>query len=371
MKTNFIVILTLSLVVNSCNKSKKTTFSAKKESFILEASLTNIPDSTLFFLKNASKNITIDSAYVINSELSLKGQLYQNDIPENLTLLSTSPEFIYTKLFVKNGEHIRFSADKKDFPWNIDVSGSIYRDQEEKFHQIKYQEQERVKKLNSKYGLEKEILVKRIAEVKDSISNIRLALIKKEINSYSGLKNFNYDKDKFSEEELKTMYSQLNASLKETPTGKSIKLLSQYPKLEIGDTYYDYSALNSNGNTMTLSQIKNKYILLHFSSIACPYNKASIPKLKEMYANNRDKLEIISISIDRNKEDWQNHIKRDSIPWPYLWDGKGNFNDANIKYRKDGTPNYVLLSPEKKILESWFGYGQGIFKDKFGDYFKF
>ncbi len=370
MREKFILILLLVFASISCKTETKKK-ERNKESFTLNATLTNIPDSTLFFLKNASKNITIDSAYVINSKLSLNGQLYQKNLPENLTLLSISPEFIYTKLFVKNGEHVTFNADKKDFPWNIDASGSDYHDTEEKFNQIEYQEQEIIKKINLKYGSEKEALIKKITELKDSISDMRLALIKKEINSYSGLKNFNYDKDKFSEEELKTMYSQLDESLKETPTGKSIKLLSQYPKLEIGDTYYDYSALNTNGNTMALSQIKNKYILLHFSSIGCPYNKASFPKLKEMYAKNRDKLEIVSISMDRDKEDWQNHIKRDSIPWPYLWDGKGNFNDANIKYRKDGTPNYVLLSPDKKILESWFGYGQGIFKDKFGDYFKF
>ena len=372
MKTNLITLLILGLIGTSCNEKENNTRRVEKETFTIGANLTNIADSTLFLLKNLSKKITVDSAYVINGTLSLKGKLNKEGIPENLILISYSPEIIYAKLFVKNNEHITFNADKKDFPWNIDMSGSAYNDQEKKFHQIKYHEEELIKRLKSEYGSQEEILKNKISKVRDSITDVSIALTKNEINSYVGLKNFNYHKDGFSSDELKTMYSKLDDNLKETPTGRSIKLLGQYPKPEIGDTYYDYSALNKNGETMALSQIKDKYILLHFSSIACPYNKASIPQIRKMYASNKDKLEIISISIDSNKEDWQNHIKRDSIDWTYyLWDGKGNFNDANVKYRKDGTPNYVLISPEKKILESWFGYGQGIFELKLGGYFKF
>ncbi len=351
---NFLSILALLMFASSCKEEKKL--------FALDATIKNIPDSTMFYLQRAG-NI-VDSTYIINGSLSVKSQLNQENRPEKLTLISLKPEIIYVHLLVENGEHVTFNADKKDFPWNINVSGSTHQDKAEKFNQIMYQKQEIIKELKGIHSLDKELLNKKTTQVLDSIENVTIALIKKEFNSYAALDNFKYYKTKFSNEELNSLYKKLDEDLKETIIGKGIKLQSKFPNPKQGDKYYDYSAITKNGDSLSLSEIKNKYILLHFSSLSCYGSQLALPELKELHKTFEKDLEIVSISTDINKSEWQDHVKRDSISWTYLWDGKGNYNDANVKYWLEGTPNFVLIAPDKIILEKWFGYRDGIIEEK-------
>lgn len=362
MKKNNLILLQslLALAISSCMQEKKM--------LTLEATLTNIPDSTLFYL-NPPSNLTLDSAYVVNGHLSMKGQL-TSEHPEKLTLLSTVPEFVYTQLLVTN-ENITFSADIEDFPWNIDVSGSIHQDEFEKFNQIDYQKQRLTKELNQKYDSNKGLLSKKIKAMEDSLNLLSIEMIEQKINTYAALNKFKYHTRDFSSKKLKSLYKKLDATLRETPTGKAIKLMSEFPIPKIGDKYYDYRALSQNGDTLALSETENKYILLHFSSWACYGSQLSLPELKKLNKSYNDELQIVSISTDIDKAKWQEHVKRDSISWPYLWDGKGDYNEAFAKYRLDGTPYYVLISPDKIILEKWWGYGKGIFEEKVGKYINY
>lgn len=90
----------------------------------------------------------------------------------------------------------------------------------------------------------------------------------------------------------------------------------------------------------------------------------ALPELKKLYNNHRSLLEIVSVSVDSKKEDWLDFTNEKSIPWSYLWDGKGEYGDAVVKYWVIGTPNYVLISPDKVILDKWFGYSEGTMTNK-------
>jgi peroxiredoxin len=359
MKEKLIITLLLVFVLIACKTA------TKEKLFSLDATLIDIPDSTLFFLKNKA-NIVLDSAYIINSKLSLKAKLNPKS-PEDLILITTSPEFIYTLLLVGN-EQITFEAKKTDFPWNIDISGSVYQDQLEIFNQVEYQRQQIKTKFKKRSDLDKKRLSEKMAIVSDSLDKEVVRLIRENFNTYAALSKFKYHKTKFSTQELSSLYSQLDDELKATNYGKAVKLQSEFPKPNIGDNYYNYSALNQKGNKIALSNIKNKHVLLHFSSLACYGSQSSLPELKALRKDYVDELEIVSISVDLNKELWEKHVKRDSIPWNYLWDGRGDYNDAYIKYWEIGTPNYVLISPDKVILERWFGFRNGIFREKLEKY---
>ncbi len=334
----------------------------KEQLFTLQGEITGVKDSVLFLLKNIKSNTTVDSAYVLNGRISLETKL-DSKFPEDLLLISLFPEVKYTKLLVKN-EAVTFKADIKDFPWNIDVIGSKHQDNAEKFNRIMHQRQTLNSELISKYDSNKELLAEKTKSLSDSLDNEMVKLIKENFNGYAALINFKHYKKRFSNEELVELYSSLNNDLKQTKYGKAVKLQSEFPNPKVGDNYYDYKAVNQNGDTISLSNINNKYILIHFSSLACYGSQLSLPDLKDIYKSHKGNLEIVSISTDVNKEQWQNHVKRDSIPWQYLWDGKGDYSDAFIKYRCTGTPDYVLLSPEKIILEKWWGYGKGIFDER-------
>lgn len=350
-KNSSYFLLILCIAVISCK--------TKKNHFTINANLENISNGTLFYLESWDTRKIIDSAYVYNGSLSLEGKLTH---PENLFLYATdslSKEFIYTNLLI-GYENIHFNATKQDFPWNIDASGSVSQDLAEKFNQLEYQKQNITKHLKEVFdNKNKELLAEQLNQVSDSMHKGKIKLIKE---------NFKYYKTHFSTEELTNLYQKLSSELKQSKYGKAIKIQIEYPAPNVGDVYYDYSALNQNGNTVSLSQIKDKYILLHFSSAACYPSQKSLPEQKHLYKNFKEKLEIVKISQDSDKEVWKKSIEKDSIPWTNLWDRKGAFSNAVLKYGTIGTPNYILISPDKIILEKWFGYEDGIIKDKIEKY---
>lgn len=361
MKIKFIIITVLITGLFSCKTDQK--------GFVIEVNTENISDGTLFYLKNWRDNRLIDSAYVRNGAFSLYGRLSNT---ENLFLYaidSLTKEFIYTNLLIGN-EKITINANKNDFPWNIDASGSESQDMAEKFNHIEYQKQllrSKVKDDFNKDSLKNKdevLLDKKLKHISDSLDKQKIELIKKNFNTYAALIKFKYYKDQFSTEELANLYKNLSPEFKQSIYGKAIKTQIDYPAPEIGDSYYDYTAVNQNGDTISLSEIENKFILLHFSSAACLYSQQSLSELKKIHDNHKNKLEIVNISEDVDKDIWKKSIDRDSIPWTNLWDGKGVYSKAVIKYGSIGTPNYVLISPDHKIVEKWFGYRKGIIEQK-------
>jgi peroxiredoxin len=311
----------------------------------------------------------LDSAYVSKGTLSLNGKIIQ---PEKLMLTATdllSKEYIYTFLLIGN-ENVRFSAKKLDFPWNIDISGSGIQDIAEKFNHVMYQKQSITKHLKEVFVNDREQLVQRYNQVSDSLDNVTIELIKENFNSYAALDNLKYHKTQFSRGELANLYTKLSPELKQSKRGTAIKTQIEYPIANVGDAYYDYTALNQYGNTISLSDIKEKYILLHFSSLSCTYSQRALPELRSLYNRYKDKLEIVKISQDLNGDGWKKSIKRDSITWINLWDGKAEYGDAVIKYGSIGSPYFILISPKKMILEKWSGHGYGIFKEKLDKHLK-
>ena len=95
----------------------------------------------------------------------------------------------------------------------------------------------------------KSCYLKKSAAPSDSINNVIVKLIIEKPNSYAAVDFFKYHKSKFSNEELSSLYNKLDEELKESREGKAIKLQSEFTKPEVGDKYYDYQAINQNGNT--------------------------------------------------------------------------------------------------------------------------
>jgi hypothetical protein len=344
MKASPTILGLLSALLVACNPDPG--------GFTIDVNVTGIRDGSLFYLKNWRTNAILDSGYVTKGTFSLQGRLSH---PENLLLYATdtvSKEFIYTNLLIGN-ERVNINARKADFPWNIDAVGSESQDMAEIFNRVEYQRQELIKLPGSN-----------VSRISDSLHEVKVQLIKEHFNSYAALTNFKYYKLHFPTAELAGLYKSLSLDLKQSVDGKAIKTQIENPPPVVGGSYYDYTAVNERGDNVSLSEITDRYLLLHFSSAACYYSQQSIPELRMMHDQYKDKLEIVRISVDISKKVWEESIRQDSITWLNLWDGKGDYSDAVLKYGIIGTPNYVLISPDKIIVDKWFGYEEGLIKEK-------
>lgn len=124
--------------------------------------------------------------------------------------------------------------------------------------------------------------------------------------------------------------------------------------LKIGEKAPNFSLKTPEGETVTLSDYKGKYVLIDFWAYYCKPCIAKIPKLKKLYAKYKDDgLEIIGIHGDKNAEKWLDIIKKHQQTWTQVLD-KNAFkeNSAVIKYGVQGFPSVFLVDQEGNLLET-------------------
>lgn len=169
---------------------------------------------------------------------------------------------------------------------------------------------------------------------------------------------YNYRRD-FQIDTLRKLYSSLSDELKQSKFGKSIYTQITYPKPGLGDNYNDFEAINTTGNSFKLSEIKDKYILLQFAGTGCYWSHMSMPEIRRLSKEYKDSISFVSYFMD-DKAKWLNTSKTDSIVWLSLWSKGTKYSEACSKYSVTGTPTFVLISPDKKVVSTWFGYENGV-----------
>jgi thiol-disulfide isomerase/thioredoxin len=133
------------------------------------------------------------------------------------------------------------------------------------------------------------------------------------------------------------------------------KLVSRYLKLnlnpQIGNKYVDFEQQNLNGEIVEFSEVKGHYTLIEFWASWCGPCRKSYPELKEIYRVYKNRgFEIVGVSIDQNKENWQKAIKGDGLPWVNLTDFMVNDNEAVIIYNVSTVPDNVLIDNQGIII---------------------
>ena len=91
-----------------------------------------------------------------------------------------------------------------------------------------------------------------------------------------------------------------------------------------GESAPGFEASLISGETMSLADLRGKYVLLDFWGSWCGPCRAQNPdlvKLFEKYHNTRFKnaegFEIVSVAIEQNESSWRRAIDRDGLDWPY------------------------------------------------------
>lgn len=159
------------------------------------------------------------------------------------------------------------------------------------------------------------------------------------------------------------LYSKMSEEDKSTPKGYKITAnLFPPPIVGIGDNMADGDFFDTNGNVKSLSEYLGKYILLDFWSRGCGPCIMALPEMKEISEIYHDKLTIISISLDTETA-WKEAMSIHNTPWINIRDPKG-FGGFAANYGVTGIPNYIMISPEGKIIDKWMGFGQGYLKRK-------
>ena len=121
--------------------------------------------------------------------------------------------------------------------------------------------------------------------------------------------------------------------------------------LAIGKEAPDIALPNPEGDTINLSSLRGKYVLIDFWAAWCRPCRVENPNVVRMYEKYKDKgFEIYGVSLDRTKEAWVEAIEADNLTWKHVSDLKYFNSEAAELYSIQAIPATYLLDKEGKII---------------------
>lgn len=161
-----------------------------------------------------------------------------------------------------------------------------------------------------------------------------------------------------STEDLTTAYQSLSKELQNSAPGLRIRYYLEGLKNSVmGNTVADFTLNGPDGKTFTFNHLKGKYVMIDFWASWCVPCRESFPRMRQLYEKYKgSKFELISVSIDRKKPDWDKAVIEEKLPWPQMLDTK---SIAQRQFAVTAVPTAYLISPDGKIILKEIGFEEG------------
>ena len=156
-----------------------------------------------------------------------------------------------------------------------------------------------------------------------------------------------------TEESLRAKYELLGEAAKESVPGRQIAFcLEQFAKLAEGEKAPDFTLPRLNGEVFTLYTVPAKIKLVVFwaswDAASRQFNTELIQLDQQFHSRN---FEIVSVSLDNNRWEWEAASGQDGLIWPNGSDLQGVDSPVAKAYMVGNTlPYTVLIDDENKIV---------------------
>ena len=85
--------------------------------------------------------------------------------------------------------------------------------------------------------------------------------------------------------------------------------------VDVGDIAPDFTAVDQNGQTLSLYSYRGKVLLINFSADWCGSCRVEAPLLETLYQNYKDQgFQALTILVDGSAAAWASAYKRDVTP---------------------------------------------------------
>jgi peroxiredoxin len=122
-----------------------------------------------------------------------------------------------------------------------------------------------------------------------------------------------------------------------------------------GDLAPEFKGRDVNGNVHTLADYAGKHTVLYFWATWCPGCVRDIPNVKRLFAEYQPEgVEFVTVSLDRDIEKLRRFLKKHKIEFTVLFDGKGWKNEIANLYGVEGTPSFVVISPDGYVSQAGY-----------------
>lgn len=113
----------------------------------------------------------------------------------------------------------------------------------------------------------------------------------------------------------------------------------------------DVALPTATGDTIRLSSLKGKVVLLDFWASWCGPCRVSNKGLVKLYPKYKDKgFEILGVSLDEDQSDWQKAVKKDKISWLQVIDNGGWDSKTVNQWHISAIPTSYLINKEGVLV---------------------
>ena len=161
--------------------------------------------------------------------------------------------------------------------------------------------------------------------------------------------------NKVNKDSIIDVYESFSNRIKVSDVGKNIAdLLSQFEDpIEVGEIAPDFTAPSIDGPDITLSNVllDNKVTLLDCWAAWCRPCRIENPNLVRLHKKYKDAgFDIIGVSLDRTREQWEQAVIDDNLPWTQV----SNLNFWNDpvarRYSIRAIPQSYLLNKDGLVM---------------------
>lgn len=347
----------MAIIFSSCSEKVNTS------KFSLSGNLTNSKGETLYFEKlGTSKAIIIDSVI-----LDENGHFeFNNYVPKIGFYRIKTNQQNFAMLVLDSADHVTISGNLKDLGNTYKVQGS-----EETKLFIDYNEIAKNKdlKLDSLNKAFQSLMAENKLDAKkmDSLSFIfegpynkiiqkstidLINKINKNTSMYASIMAIqSIDPDNYSD-----VYRNLDVELtKKFRNDKNVAMFHEFVNkmlsTTIGQIAPEINLPDLNGKDLPLSSFRGKVVLIDFWASWCKPCLAELPNVINIYKKYKNNnFEIYGVSLDQDRNQWLDAIKKNNLTWPQVSDLKYWDNVAAKLYNIQSIPYTVLINKEGKII---------------------
>ena len=320
--------IAISFSISSCTSLEPNTF-------VINGTTDHVDGSSVYRIKSGPNGqpVTIDSTKVVNGSFELKGTLDQIDI-----------NFIFLEGVNGNVPVILEEGSIEMKIFKDSLASSITAGTPSNNNLAQYRE--------STQGFAKDMrtLVQEINDANtlgDNILAEDLTLKYKAVET-----NLNaYEKDFMSSNpqsyvatlilerlvitkairssEAKLIFNGFDLKIKSSVSGKKVEAIINVPSnpTAIGEVAPVFEGPTPTGELASLASLKGKVTIIDFWASWCRPCRIENPNLVRLYKRMHDKgLEIVGVSLDKNKSSWVRAIEDDGLSWNHV---------SNLKYWQD------------------------------------